>query len=151
MPRLVGLRPLLEGGSASESQNPGVIQPLAVEQYRLILRALCDVCRNMGANPILCIQPRLPVADPAKREEQARLIRYDYVGLDHEQLLRAFATCDEVVRAVGQEKGAHVVETATALTGVREYFGDHIHLTPAGCDAMAGALATALEPVLRTR
>jgi hypothetical protein len=151
LPRLLGLRPLLEGGSADRSDKPGVIQPLAVEQYRLDLRTLCDVCRNIGANPILCIQPRLPVADPAKRAEHATLIRYDYAGLDHDQLLRAFSVCDDVVREVGEEKRAHVVETTATLTGVREYFGDHIHLTPVGCDAMAAALATSLEPVLRMK
>ncbi len=151
LPRLTGLRPLLEGGAADRADRPGSIEPLAVEQYRLHLRTLCDVCRSIGAQPILCIQPRLPVADPSKRAAHAQVIRYDYVGFDHEQLVRAFAICDEVVRSVGKEKGAHVVEGTAALTGVDEYFGDHIHLTPAGCAAMADVLARELAPVLRAR
>jgi lysophospholipase L1-like esterase len=148
LPRLTGLRPLLEGGAADRADVPGSIQPLAVEQYRLDIRTLCDVSRSIGAQPILCIQPRLPVADPAVRAAHAAVIRYDYAGMGHDELLRAFAACDEVLRSVAAEKGAPLIEGTAALTGNDEYFGDHIHLTRAGNDAMAEVLTRELRQLL---
>lgn len=148
LPRLAGLRPLLEGGAADRATTPGVVHELALEQYRLNLQMLCDICKNIGAQPVLCIQARLPTSDVAARAKQSERIVYEYVGLDHEAMVAAFARCDEIIRSVAREKGAHLIEATSKLTGSLDYFGDHIHVNEEGSKAMAAVLAEAMESLL---
>lgn len=118
----------------------------AVQQYRLNLQTVCDIGRNLGAHVVLCKQARLAVQD-LSTEERNR-VPYEFTGLAHDELIRAFATCDEVIEQVAEQKDCRVVDMHEPLSGRPEYFADHIHFTPEGCEVAARLVAAQLAGVI---
>jgi hypothetical protein len=139
---------LLGAGDEGERLREPVLKAtdVALAQYRLNLQTVCDVGRNIGAKIVLCKQARLPVADSP--EDQRQRIPYDFTGLAHEELIRAFNACDRMIDEVAAEKGCHVIDMNAPLSGRPELFADHIHFSPQGIDEAAQLVAEELEPVL---
>lgn len=136
----------LEG--AVDSVYPGnqSISPLAFDQYRLNVSLVVDATRNLGATPVLLTQASLLASDNSEAD-RAR-INYGYQGLDHGELVRTFETCNQIVREVGAEKRAEVLDLAADLSGRSELFDDHIHTSREGSRALADTVAEFLRPRL---
>jgi len=125
---------------------PDAVEPSQVEQFELAVATFVDLVRNMGAVPVLVTQPLL--AGPDNTEEEIALIRYDFVGLQHEALLEAHARADHAIRAVARVKGAALVEASAPLSGLREYFEDSVHLSSEGSQAVAELVSRELSRLM---
>lgn len=136
-------------GAAPASELAASYSPLAIRQYRLNVELFVDASRNIGARPVLLTQPSLIAAENGPAERQR--ISYEYAGLDHAALVRAFEECNEVVRSVAQVKGAWIVDLAAGMNGRSEFFADHVHTTRRGSEEIArvvsGFLAGRLDAV----
>ena len=117
-----------------------------VEQYRLALGLLVEGTREIGARPVLVIQPTL-VSESNGAAERGK-IDYSPACLTHAALAAAFRDCAEAVREVGRRKGVAVIDAQAILGGKPELFEDQVHLTRSGgremADLVAGSLAETL-------
>ncbi len=116
-------------------------------QFRLHLELLVDAIRHIGALPVLITQATL--AAPDSPPEDRERIAYQWQLLSHEALVAAFGEANEIVRAVGRDKGAAVIDAAARLSGRSEIFADTVHTTPEGSRALAALVARELAPQLR--
>jgi lysophospholipase L1-like esterase len=78
---------------------------------------------------------------PNNPPKEQQLISYKYQSLTHSALVKAFEDTYEVIRSVGREKGAAVLDLAKELNGNRELFKDHVHLTAKGSAEVAKRVA----------
>jgi hypothetical protein len=145
-PKLI--RTLHGQGDEGEVLRKPILRTAAtsLRQYRLNLQAICDIGQNIGARVVLCKQARLVVPDSPN--EQRKRIPYEFTGLAHDELIRAFAACDTIVEQVAAEKGCHVIDMHTILSGRDELFADHIHFTLLGCQQAAQVVADGLTSIL---
>ncbi len=118
----------------------------ALRQFRLDLQMICDLGNNIGAKVALCKQARLPVANSP--EQIRREVPYDFNGLPHDELIRAFAACDRVIDEVAAEKHCSVIDLSGPLSGKVKIFDDHIHFSARGARKVAQLTAEGLEPML---
>ena len=123
------------------------LNPSAFRQYQLALEVFVDLARDIGAQPILMTQARLPAASntPAQKER----IDYHHVGLSHEALVETFDRLDALVREVAAQKGAGLVDASADMAGKDWAFYDHAHLTPDGSESLAQLTADALQSGLK--
>jgi hypothetical protein len=96
---------------------------------------IVDAAKNVGAVPILITEATL--ISPNNSAEEQKLIRYEYQELTHSALVKAFDDAYEVIRSVGQQKGASVLDLAAELNGDIELFADHVHFTEKGSKKVA--------------
>jgi lysophospholipase L1-like esterase len=96
--------------------------PLPVDRFKINLAALADRARAAGSKVILMTPP--PVGDAANN---AKLEPY-----------RA------AVRDLARTRGDAVIDTAAALAAIPNPWTDSVHLTAAGYDAIAHAVAARL-------
>lgn len=113
------------------------------EQFRIDVATFVDLARNIGAEPILVTQARLPTH--SNEAEVKDLVRYDYVGLTHEALVGAFAQTDAIIDEVGRKKNVLVVHASQQMSGEVDLFEDHVHFTVAGSERIATIVARALK------
>ena len=139
------LRPGNEG-TVKEGNLAPDISPYGTEQFEVNLKLLVDSIRDIGAVPILLIQPRL--VSPNNSEKDKQKIKYKYVRLTHEAFCRAFKLMDSVLIKVVKEKDVELFDLSSLYTGRGEYFRDHIHLNPEGSKVVSEALADYLENIL---
>jgi lysophospholipase L1-like esterase len=104
-------------------------------QFELNLRLIADASRDIGAVPVFLTQARL--ASSVNTAKERAKIDIDYVGLSHEELVRAFDDCDAVISKAARAEEAPLLDVSRLLTGRDELFLDHVHLTPAGSEAVA--------------
>ncbi|OHB70542.1 MAG: hypothetical protein A2V70_18640 [Planctomycetes bacterium RBG_13_63_9] len=136
------------GDEGEKLREPvGKVTEAAIGQYRLTLQTLCDAGKNIGATVVLCKQARLPVADSP--QEVRRRIPYDYTGLPHDELVRAFAECDRVIDQVAAVKHCPVIDLSGPLSGDTAVFADHIHFSRQGSRRAAQLVARQLEAIIR--
>lgn len=119
---------------------------LGLRQYRLVLELFVDAARNIGATPVLLTQATLVA--PTNSEDDKKHIRYDYQRMSHEQLLKAFKDCNDLVRLVAREKGTPFLDLDRMLSGRRELFEDHVHTTAQGSEALGAAVGDFLADAL---
>ncbi len=129
--------------SRLEADRFGEVGPA---QYRLNLRTIIQVTRDLGALPVLCKQARL--ATESSPEDDRRRIAYGTAGLDHQRLVEAFAATDLIVEEAARDLGARVVDLNGPLNGRSELFRDHVHFTAAGSRTAADYAARDLEAML---
>lgn len=86
--RLPWPRPESAEGRLPQGEYADTFTDWGIKQYRLDLVTFVDICRNIGAEPILFTQPRLVAPDNS--EEEKERIKYEYALLPHEALCRAF-------------------------------------------------------------
>jgi lysophospholipase L1-like esterase len=113
--------------------------PWGPRQYGLTLRLIVDAAREVGAEPVLLTQARLPASDSASSDRQR--IRYEWVGLTHDALVRAFADCDRLTAETARDKHCLFLDAGKALAGRSDCFSDHVHLTAAGGRVLAERVA----------
>lgn len=133
-------------GRKVKRETPASLSDIQLAQYRLAVRQFVDLARNIGSEPVLVTQMRLPVAaSPAEDRER---IHYDAVGLDHDTLVTAFEVTERILADVSREKGALLVDPSGELSGESALFADHVHLSGEGSAALAAFLADRLAPAL---
>ncbi len=98
----------------------GYTPTIPIERYERNLRRIVELGRGMGAGVWLLTAPRNPHASPEARETQARRNK-----LDFDELMRIHDEYNEVVRRVGAELGARVVDMAAVY---RQYEGEPVFL-----------------------
>lgn len=112
--------------------------PFGPRQYELALQSFVDVARNIGARAVLATEATLALSpDSASRSR----IAYGYQLLDPAGLRRAYEEVHATTRAVAAAKAVPLFDAAAALRVDAGHFTDHVHLSPAGSEAMAGVLA----------
>ena len=142
----MGLEGLVTGPmdpSGDGANYPSSYSEWGPKQYELNLRLIVAATRAMGAKVILATQARLVAGN--NDAEQRRKIRYDYIQLSHDGLLRAFADCDAATRRVAAEEQAGFLDLGNMLSGQQNLFNDHVHTTREGSRAIAAAVATYLQ------
>jgi len=126
-------------GRVSGGALADTVSAAGVAQFRLNLQDFVDVCRNAGITPVLFTQPHLPTV-----ENEARVrgrVRYDFVGLTHGALCRAFEQCEAATRAVASEKDCALLDLSAEFSGREDVFADHVHVNRQGSQALARAVA----------
>ena len=127
-----------EGSIPDNRQNRQITQ-LALNQYRINLEAFVNLARDIDAVAILITQPRL-VSRTSTLADRKR-IAYNYQGMSHDTLVRAFEATDEIAFSVARKKRIKVIDASGRMTGNRDYFSDHVHLTAAGSEELARIVA----------
>ncbi len=125
----------------------GELTETAIRQYRLNVRTFIRLSRDIGAEPILIVQPRLP--EPDNSQEERKKIHYSKVKMNHETLVRAFENMDRILKNEAQRLDVTIFDAASEFRNSGQLFNDHIHFSPEGSRAMArfmsGKLATILS------
>jgi lysophospholipase L1-like esterase len=138
-----------EGVIPTASQYQDTYSYDAVKQYKLNVELIVDTCRNVGATPILLTEATLVSQSNSPKERG--LIGYKYQSLTHSALVKAFDDTYEVIRSVGREKDAAVLDLAKELNGNIEFFTDSVHLTAKGSMEVAKRVADFLAADLQLR
>jgi hypothetical protein len=136
-------------GAIPEGDLEDEIYEIGLRQYRLNMEMFVDLARNIGAVPILMIQPRLVAL--SNSEEDKSVIAYDHFKLDHQTLCDAFEKTDEIVRSVARSKNALLIDASEGITGKSEYFIDGIHTSDKGSYHFALVTANRLMDILKER
>ena len=76
-------------------------------------------------------------------EEKSR-IRYEYLGMNHATIVKAFEETDRIIRSVSRSKSIPLVDAAAMFHGKDDYFEDHVHLSATGSEHLAQALSERL-------
>lgn len=136
-------------GTIPEAEYSLTYSSLAVHQFRLTLQLIVDAARNTGATPILLTQATLVSTDNSK--EDRKRIAYEYQGLSHPALVKAFRSSNQIIVSVAREKGADFLDLAHMFSGQSDLFSDHVHTTQGGsriiAEATAAFLADKLEEI----
>lgn len=130
-------------GSRRAQGAPPKLEESAIEQYRLNVGEFIDLCRRIGAEPVLMLQPRLPV--PNALPEARKKINYEVHHLSHRRLCEAFERMDRVLQDLAREDGVRLLSTGAELSGRPEFFEDHIHFNDDGSRRIAALLAKELN------
>jgi lysophospholipase L1-like esterase len=94
-----------------------------------------DLARNIDAVPVLITQARL--VSPKNSTAEKSKIGYDYPKMDHQTLVQAFEKTDEIIKSVAKTKRVRLIDASAEMTGVNEYFTDHVHLSKTGSGELA--------------
>ena len=135
-------RLMAEGALPASGPSTAQIQPQQVEQYRLNLELFVDCARDIGAVPLLMTEAHLIF--PAMSETARRKIPYGYTLFDHETLLKAYEEAERVIKDVGREKQARVIDAAAVMSGDEQLLYDHVHTTAEGSRKLAELAAEAI-------
>jgi lysophospholipase L1-like esterase len=57
--------------------------------------------------------------------------------MDHQTLVQAFEKTDEIIKSVAKTKRVRLIDASAEMTGVNEYFTDHVHLSKTGSGELA--------------
>ncbi len=116
------------------------------EQFRLNLESIVSASHSIGAKPVLISQATLVAAD--NTDDDIARIGFGYQNLSHAAMSRAFDETYDIIRRVAENTNTLMIDAATAMNGKSEYFGDHVHTSPAGSARLAQIVADELAVVL---
>jgi len=111
------------------------VSEYALSQFKLNVQSFVDLAKNIHAIPVLMTQPRLVSRE--NTPDQKKRIVYDFVGLDHNATIWSFEKTDAIYRKVAKQKSSTLIDVSSILTGIDEYFVDHVHLSKSGNEATA--------------
>lgn len=117
-----------------------------VRYYAENVAAFIAAVRARGAKPVVVAEATLHA--PGLPAAAQRRIAYHYVGLSPEGLLAVTEAMVAASRAATEAAGAPWLDPRQGVTGVPARFYDHVHLTEAGSQAVAEAVAAQLRPLL---
>ena len=135
----------LEGRAAPHPNGP--INPAMLEMCRASYRFCRDEVRSRGKTLILVDQPLLIRPDNTAQEREQ--IHYRFVGMNHETLITAIASMRATIASLAQDDGVWHVPAAVQVPADLTHFRDHVHLTPAGIEALSTAVGDHLTPIWR--
>ena len=114
-----------------------------LEIYRTNLRLIRNAAELFGAKLIVAKQATLIV--PGLSEKDRERCFYHFHGFDHDAHVDAF---NQIYEIIDQEIKPDSVVDATHLSGVSEYFNDHVHLTERGASELAEFIAGEIRPYI---
>lgn len=131
------------GGEVGQAKNTltADYDKRGLEIYRTNLRLIRNAAELFGAKLIVAKQATLIV--PGLSEEDRERCFYHYHGFDHDAHVDAFSQIYEII---DHEIEPDSIVDATHLSGVSEYFNDHIHLTARGASVLAEFIAGEIRP-----
>lgn len=115
-----------------------------LEIWRTNLKLIKTAADLIGAKLFVIKQATFIV--PGLSPQQQKRNRYFLHGFDHEAHVRAF---EAIYRVIDQEIRKEYIIDASVLSGEPRFFYDHVHLTPAGTEALARSVADHLLNDLR--
>lgn len=111
-----------------------------VEVFRTHLQLIEQLSDNIGAELFVAKQATLITEDlPIEERERAQIFR---LGLEYDTAVDAFAIIYDVI---DQEIDSDHVIDVTPLSGIPEYFADHIHPTVSGSTEIARIVTNAIQ------
>lgn len=139
---------LHDEGLIPETDLLDEVSELGIDQFRLNLRTFADVCRNIGARPVLLVQPSLVTLD--NESEVRERVAYHWVAMTHRAVFEAFLECRKAMHGTAGEKSCAVWDFTGNFEGDTAYFVDHVHLSRDGSSAFARLIADSLIPELES-
>jgi hypothetical protein len=137
-----------EGIKSANAQKTSELSPMQLAQYKVTMQLFVDLARDINAAPVLVTEATLITRDnPAAGEEMIR----DYLALDREGVLKGYEACTGIIKAVGAEKKADVIDAHAALSGKKDLFVDHVHTTEKGSQALAQLVAEELIKIFKQK
>lgn len=115
--------------------------------WRRNLQDFVHTVRADGAVPVLVVQATL--VTPQLSDELRERVRYKFMDLGHKDVVELNELMVRVLQQVAQEERVEVIDVREGINGRGEYFTDHVHLSPAGSEAVAVAVSQALGAVLQ--
>lgn len=133
-------------GKTSEGPRSSELSSKAIDQFRLTIENFVDLAENTGATPILMTQARLVVPD--NTAEQKKSIRYEFVGLTHDAIVKGYETMDRTLKSIARDNDVPLIEAGNSLNGKGSLFADHVHTVQRGSEKIAELTAVHLEKIL---
>lgn len=112
-----------------------------LEVFRTNLRLIRETASIIGAKLFVAKQATLIV--PNLNEDDRNRCRYNFHGFDHDAHVDAY---DQIYSIIDQEIATENIIDLSPVSGVSEYFYDHVHPTEIGSNEIAKIVAKALEP-----
>tara|TARA_Y100000768_G_C23963915_1_gene676847 strand:+ start:36 stop:1361 length:1326 start_codon:yes stop_codon:yes gene_type:complete len=145
------LKSLINEGKSSFGLEGKITNPIlsnsisedAIKQYKLNLEIFIEICRTIGATPILMTQPRL--VSNTNSDADKNKIQYQYVNLNHDTLVDAFNKCDSIIFEIANSHDVDIIDASKYFTGKPELFTDHVHTTKLGSELIAKKTSHLLE------
>jgi len=138
----------LKGVYGAGTGNPSrPVSEYALNQFELNVQSFVDLAKNIRAIPVLMTQPRLVSRE--NTAEQKKRIVYDFVGLNHDATVWSFEKTDAILRHVANQKSVTLIDASSTITGVDEYFVDHVHLSRSGNEATARLVGNEISRLLK--
>jgi len=116
------------------------------QEYVAMLRTFIDTVRSMGSVPVLTT-----FATSHTRKDLAAFPRDVALGmfkyssfLSVEGWVVSVERLNATVRRVASEEGVMLIDLESSVAGRHEFFKDFVHFSPAGHEAVAQAIGTAL-------
>ena len=97
-----------------------------------------------GVLPVFVSQAGLLGEGNLDDPEVRRRVYTEYQGLDYPEILRQWAAIGAIQRAAAERRGGLFIDAHAAVPHRIENFRDHVHLTPAGNEAVAEAIFAGL-------
>jgi lysophospholipase L1-like esterase len=136
---------------AMETKTPTTASAWAdtpgVRYFAANVCAFIERARASGAVPVVVAEATL--VTPTLPAAERRRVVYSYVGLEHDSLVALNDAMVRVARECATSKDALFIDPRPEVSGVSEYFLDHVHLSDAGSAALSKVVAEALGPVVR--
>lgn len=111
--------------------------------YRTNLRLIREATSLFGAQLFAVKQATLIV--PGLPDADRQRCDYHFHGFDHDAHVEAF---NEMYKIMDQEIDNDFIIDATHLSGIPDYFHDHVHLTETGASELAKFIAAELQPFI---
>lgn len=111
-----------------------------LEVFRTNLRLIKEAASIFDAKLFVAKQATLIV--PNLAEDDRNRCRYNYHGFNHDAHIDAF---NQIYRIIDEEIEGEDIIDVTQLSGVSEYFYDHIHPTELGSKEIARIVAKSLQ------
>lgn len=105
------------------------------------------MAKQFNIRAILSAQTTLVV--DSMPEKDKKVVAYEFVNLTHQELVSVNQAMAECLRRVAQREGVPFVDPRGRLNGKRQFFGDHIHVSPEGSEVLAQEMARLLGPLIR--
>jgi lysophospholipase L1-like esterase len=141
----------LEVGSAKAAVIPGGGR--AHRWERANYEDLALLADSDGVLPVFVSQAGLLTEGNLDDPEVRRRVYTEYQGLDYPEILRQWKAIAAIQREAAERHGGLFVDAYAAVPHTTGNFRDHVHLTPAGNEAVAEAIFTGLvrSPVFTER
>ena len=137
-----------EGIKPLDAPRTSEIQPIQLAQYKITMQMFVDLARDIGAEPVLITEATLITPNnPSAGEDMIR----DYLALNRQGVLKGYEECTKIIKEVGIEKKAYVIDAHAELSGKRDLFADHVHTTEKGSQALAQMVADELIKIFKQK
>jgi lysophospholipase L1-like esterase len=145
--RSEGGLPPREEGWLEAGPTEGVVIPEGGRAHRFERSHYDDLAllaSSDGVLPIFVSEAGLLADSNLEDPEVRRRVYTEYQGLDYPEILRQWKAIGAIQRGAAERRGGLFVDAYAAVPHRTQNFHDHVHLTPAGNQAVAAAIFAGL-------